>query len=302
MRLLQGGSVLSVQFGGSMVALVTPFRDGKVDEVGLGRLVDWHLAGRTDGIVPCGTTGETSTLSADERERVTAKVVARVKGRIPVLAGGPGNDTAASCDAARRAKVAGANGILAITPYYNKPSQEGHYRHLAAIAEVGLPVVAYNVPSRTGTDLLPETVERLHRDRVIVGIKEATGSMVRLLEIRERCGDDLILLSGDDFTVAPFVACGGHGVISVSANIVPQRMHDLVAAAREGRVAEATREQLHLQALHRALFVEPSPAPTKAALELMGLIAGDLRLPMTPPSPALVANLRQILAQLGAFA
>jgi 4-hydroxy-tetrahydrodipicolinate synthase len=273
-----------------------------VDEVGLGRLVDLHLAAHTDGIVPVGTTGEASTLSADERERVTAKVVERVKGRLPVLAGGPGNDTAASCDAARRAKAAGATGVLAVTPYYNRPSQEGHYRHLAAIAEVGLPVVAYNVPTRTGTDLLPETVERLHRDRIIVGIKEATGSMVRMLEIRERCGPDLILLSGDDFTVVPFLACGGHGVISVSANIVPQRMHDLVQAAREGRMADATREQLALQALHRALFAEPSPAPAKAALVLMGLIGPDLRLPMTPPSDELVASLRQILAHLGALA
>jgi 4-hydroxy-tetrahydrodipicolinate synthase len=284
-----------------MVALVTPFRDGKVDEAGLLRLIDLHLSSGTDGLVPVGTTGESPTLSADERTRVIELVVQRVKGRISVLAGGPGNDTAASCEAARRAKAAGAQGVLAITPYYNKPNQEGHYRHLAAIAEAGLPVVAYNVPSRTGTDLLPETVERLHRDRIIVGIKEATGSMVRLLEIRERCGDDLILLSGDDFTVAPFVACGGHGVISVSANIVPRRLHDLVQAAREGRLADANREQIQLAPLHRALFAEPSPIPAKAALALQGLINPDTRLPLTPLPAHLLPPLREILSKLGAL-
>jgi 4-hydroxy-tetrahydrodipicolinate synthase len=290
----------SLAFEGSMVALVTPFRDGKVDEAALARLVDLHLAAGTDGIVPCGTTGESPTLSPDERQRVTAAVVERVRGRIPVLAGGPGNNTAASCEAARRAKSAGADGVLAITPYYNKPNQEGHYRHLAAIAEVGLPVVAYNVPSRTGTDLLPETVERLHRDRIIVGVKEATGSMTRVLEIRERCGDDLILLSGDDFTVAPFLACGGVGVISVSANVVPKRMRALVQAACDGRVPDATREQILLAPLHRALFAEPNPIPVKAALVLQGLIGPELRLPLTPLSEDRLPELRRILTQLGA--
>jgi 4-hydroxy-tetrahydrodipicolinate synthase len=282
-----------------MVALVTPFRDGKVDEVGLGRLVDLHLSSHTDGLVPCGTTGEASTLSADERERVTAKVVERVKGRIPVLAGGPGNDTAASCEAARRAKAAGASGILAVTPYYNRPSQEGHYRHLAAIAEVGLPVVAYNVPTRTGTDLLPETVERLHRDRIIVGIKEATGSMVRLLEIRERCGDDLILLSGDDFTVAPFIACGGHGVISVISNIIPRAMKELVVAARKGDFAKALECQVKMAELNRMMFVETNPAPVKAAVALLGKAGPEIRLPLARVTEASLAKVREAMIKFG---
>ena len=290
---------MGVRFRGSWVALVTPFRGGKIDEPALRRLVDLQVAAETDGLVPCGTTGESVTLSVPERERVIAVVVEQSHGRVPVLAGGPGNDTAAAVEAASRAKAAGADGVLAVTPYYNKPLQEGHFRHLAAIAEAGLPVVAYNVPSRTSTDLHVETIKRLADQRLLAGVKEATGSMARLLEIRERCGDALDLLSGDDFTIAPFMACGGHGVISVSANVVPQRVRAVVHEALEGRLAASVAEQLRLGPLHRALFSESNPIPVKAALALLGRCGGELRLPLTPLAETLLPPLRAALLELG---
>ncbi len=289
---------MGVRFRGSWVALVTPFENGKVDENALRRLVDLHVSAKTDGLVPCGTTGESATLSAAERERVIAVVVDQSRGRLPVLAGGPGNDTAAAVEAARRAKAAGADGVLAVTPYYNKPTQEGHYRHLAAVADAGLPVVAYNVPSRTATDILPDTLRRLAEGRAIAGVKEATASMARLLEIRERCGDALDLLSGDDFTIAPFMACGGHGVISVSANVVPQRVCALVHDALEGRWGDAVAEQIRLAPLHRALFAESNPIPVKAAMTLLGRSGPEIRLPLTPLSENLVPALRKALLDL----
>ncbi len=290
---------MGVRFRGSWVALVTPFRDGKVDEPALRQLVDLQVAARTDGLVPCGTTGEAATLSPAERERVIAVVVEQAHGRLPILAGGTGNDTATSIEAARRAKALGADGVRAVTPYYSKPTQEGHYRHLAAIAEAGLPVVAYNVPSRTSTDLLPETLKRLADQRLIAGVKEATASMTRLLEIRERCGDALDLLSGDDFTIAPFLACGGHGVSSVSANVVPQRVRAIVHDALEGRLPTSVAEQIRLGPLHRALFSESNPIPVKAAMALLGRCGPELRLPLTPLSETLLPALRAALVGLG---
>ncbi len=229
---------------------------------------------------------------------MVALVVEQGRNRRPGLAGGPGNDTAAAVEAARGAKKAGASGVLVVTPYYNKPTQEGHYRHLAAVAEAGLPVVAYNVPSRTSTDLLPETVARLVREKVIAGLKEATGSMARLLEIRERSGDGLDLLSGDDFTITPFMACGGHGVISVSANVVPKRLRALVHAALEGRWPAALADQIALGPLHRALFIESNPIPVKAALALLGRCGPELRLPLTSLSESHLPALRKALVDL----
>ncbi len=273
-----------------------------MDEAALRALVDRQIAAGMDGLVPCGTTGESTTLSAAERERVVTVVAEQAAGRVPVLAGGPGNDTAAAVLAARRSRAAGADGVLAVTPYYNKPTQEGHYRHLSQIAEAGLPIVAYNVPSRTGTDLATETVCRLWEAGAIVGLKDATGSMARILEIRERCLENesgLDLLSGDDFTVAPFVASGGHGVISVSANAVPRRMRALVHDALAGRMAEAVAEQIRLAPLHRALFSEPNPIPIKAAMALLGRAGPELRLPLTPLSEQLLPALRAALVALG---
>ena len=289
---------MAVRFRGSFTALVTPFRGGQIDEAGLRRLVDHQLAGGTDGLVPCGTTGESPALSEEEQARVIALVAEQAKGRVPIIAGGPGNDTRRSVEAAKRAKAAGADAVLAVTPYYNKPTQEGLFRHFAAIAETGVPVVAYNVPSRTSVDLLPETAARLWRAGAIAGLKEATASMIRALDLVEATAGELPLLSGDDFTVAPFIACGGHGVISVSSNAVPKRMKALVSAALAGDVKTALAEQLRLLPLHRALFAETNPIPIKAALAELKICDAELRLPMTPLSEALLPKLRASLSEV----
>ena len=295
-------SRLATLFRGSFTALVTPFRGGRLDDVALRRLVDFQLAGGTDGLVPCGTTGEAPTLSSAEREEVISVVVdqvhARVGGKVPVIAGGPGNDTRSSLEIAKRAKSLGADALLAVTPYYNKPTQEGLYRHFSVLAEAGLPVIAYNVPSRTSVDLLPETVGRLHAAGAIAGLKEATGSMPRALELVELTRGELPLLSGDDFTVAPFLACGGHGVISVSSNVVPRAMKTLVEAGLAGNARDACREQQRLQALHRALFTETNPIPVKTALAELGLIGPEIRLPLIPLSERLLPQLRSALAEV----
>jgi len=289
---------MAARFQGSYTALITPFQAGKIDEAALRRLVDFQIDGGTDGLVPCGTTGEVPTLSEAERERVIGLVVEQAKGRIPVVAGGPGNDTRRSVEAARRARELGANAVLAVTPYYNKPTQEGLVRHFAAIAEAGLPVIAYNVPSRTSVDLLPETVGRLWREGAIVGLKEATASMIRALDVVEVTSGDFSLLSGDDLTVAPFMACGGQGVISVSSNAVPRRMKTLVAAALAGDFKTAREEQLRLLPLHRALFAETNPIPIKCALAHLKICGPDLRLPLVPMSEKLLPELRSALDRL----
>jgi 4-hydroxy-tetrahydrodipicolinate synthase len=248
--------------------------------------------------VPCGTTGESPTLGPAERDELISVVVDQVKGKIPVIAGGPGNDTRAAVEIAKRARSLGADAVLAVTPYYNKPTQEGLYRHYSAIAEAGLPVVAYNVPSRTSIDLLPETAARLHKAGAIAALKEASGSMPRALDLIEQTHGELTLLSGDDFTVAPFLACGGHGVISVSSNLVPRAMKALVTAGLAGNTAAARKEQLRLQPLHRALFAETNPIPVKAALVELGLAGPELRLPLTPLSERLWPQLRSALAEV----
>lgn len=285
-------------FHGSLTALVTPFKDGAVDEVALRRLIEFQIAGGTDGLVPCGTTGETPTLSLDERLKVIAVTVEQAKGRLPVIAGGAGNDTRGALEAGKHAQQAGADAVLVVTPYYNRPTQEGLYRHYAAVAEAGLPVVAYNVPSRTGVDLQPETVARLHHSGAIVALKDATGSMLRALDLIEQTGGELSLLSGDDPTVAPFLACGGHGVISVSANVVPRAMKALVKAGLAGEAETARQAQLRLHPLHRALALETNPIPVKAALAELRLCGPELRLPLLPLSDRFVAQLRAALTQV----
>lgn len=289
---------MAVCFRGSFTALVTPFRGGKLDEAALRKIVEAQVAGGTDGLVPCGTTGETPTLTLEERLRVIALTVEVAKGRLPVIAGGAGNDTRTAIEATKQAKELGADGVLAVTPYYNRPTQEGLFRHFEAIAQIGLPVVAYNVPARTGVDLLPETVGRLHRAGWIAAIKDATGSMARALDLVEITGGELGLLSGDDFTVAPFLACGGHGVISVSSNAVPQRMKALVQAGLSGDVVAARREQLRLLPFHRAISAETNPIPIKAAMAEIKLCEAELRLPLTPLSPHLLSPLRSALTQI----
>jgi 4-hydroxy-tetrahydrodipicolinate synthase len=271
-------------FQGSMVALVTPMAaDGRVDFAALDALLDWHVAEGTDGVVAVGTTGESATLEDDEHMEVVARCVQRLKGRIPVIAGTGSNSTAHAVLMSRRAQEAGADAVLVVAPYYNKPVQEGLYRHYRAIAEaVSLPVLLYNVPSRTITDILPATVERLAKLTNIVGIKEATGDMARAEDIRRRCGNAFLMISGDDATAREFILQGGLGVISVTANVAPRLMHEMCKAARAGDSKLAAEIDARLAPVHKVLFVETSPIPVKWALAEMGRIPPGIRLPLTP--------------------
>ena len=287
------------RFEGSMVAIVTPMKDGAVDLATYRELVRWHLAEGTDGIVPCGTTGEGATLTAAERAQLVRATVEEVRGKAAVIAGAGSNATAEAIEAVKLARECRADAALVVTPYYNKPTQEGLYRHFAAIAEAArFPVVAYNVPSRTAVDLSPETTARLHRAGAIVGLKDATASMDRQIQLLEQIGrDGFAYLSGDDSTVAPYLALGGHGVISVVANVVPRAVKELVAAARRGDVAGAVDRQVKLSGLIRAMFLESNPGPVKAALGLLGRSSPELRLPLAPVSEANLAKIREALAR-----
>lgn len=286
---------------GSMVAIVTPMKDGAVDHRSLRDLVEFQLAEGTDGIIPCGTTGEGATLTAQERYEVVKTVVEQVKGRAAVIAGAGSNATHEAIDGVKAAQALRADAALVVTPYYNKPTQEGLFRHYQAIWEATrFPVVAYNVPSRTAVDLLPETVARLARAGAIVGIKEATASMDRQVQLVELCGKDaLAYLSGDDFTVLPYIACGGHGVISVIANVAPRAMKELVVAARMGDLAGALQRQVAMAELNRMMFVETNPGPVKAAVALLGKASPELRLPLAPVSEANLAKLRAAMQRFG---
>ena len=286
---------------GSMIAIVTPMSGGAVDLRALRELVEWQIAEGTDGIVPCGTTGEGVTLTAQERADVIKATVEAARGRVPVIAGAGSNATHECIDSVKRAKELKADAALVVTPFYNKPTQEGLYRHYLAVWEATrFPVVAYNVPSRTGGDLLPETVARLAKAGAIVGIKEATASMERQLQLVEKVGKDAIAyLSGDDFTVVPYIACGGHGVVSVLANVAPRAMKELVAAALRGDHAKALDRQVACAALNRALFVESNPGPVKAAVALLGKCTPELRLPLAPISDASLATVREAMVRFG---
>ncbi len=290
-----------MRFQGSLVAIVTPMKDGAVDLRALRELVEWQLVEGTDGIVPCGTTGEGVTLTAQERADVVRTVVETVRGRAAVIAGAGSNATHECIDAVKRAKELKADAALVVTPYYNKPTQEGLYRHYMAIWEAArFPVIAYNVPSRTAGDILPETVARLAKAGAIVGIKEATANMDRQVQLVERLGKDaLSYLSGDDFTVLPYIACGGHGVISVVANVAPRAMKDLVAAAQRGDYARALDKQIALAELNRVMFVETNPGPVKAAVALLGRAGPELRLPLAPVSDANLAKVREAMVRFG---
>jgi len=288
-------------FEGSMTALATPFRDGKLDEDAYRKLIHYQLENGTDVLVPCGTTGEAATMSDAEQNRAVAIAVEEARGKASVVAGAGANGTAATIENMRRVRETGADGALVVTPYYNKPTQAGmveHYRQLAR-AHPGFPIVLYNVPSRTAVDLLPETVERLCELPEVVAIKEATASMIRTIDLLERCGDRLTLLSGDDFTVLPFIACGGKGVISVSSNVAPRLMADLVKAARANDLARARELQVRLNALHQALFLESNPIPVKWGLHKMGLFGPEIRAPLVPMTEAHAPRLESALRQLG---
>ena len=288
-------------FQGSMVALVTPMHeDGRVDDASLKALVDWHVEQGTDAIVAVGTTGESATLDEQEHCRVIRQVVEYAAGRLPVIAGTGANATAEAIQLTRCAEAAGADGCLLVTPYYNKPTQEGLYQHFKAVAEaVAIPQLLYNVPGRTACDMLPETVGRLAQIDNIVGIKEATGDLDRVPLLRELCGEAFALITGDDATSREFVLRGGVGTISVTANIAPAAMHDMIAAARAGEAERAAELDAPLAALHRDLFLESNPIPVKWALAEMGRIPRGIRLPLTWFAEAHQAQLRHSMQQAG---
>lgn len=288
-------------FKGSIVALITPFKDGEVDYSKLKELIEFHVISGTHGIVPCGTTGESATLSFDEHERIIAEVVRMVAGRIPVIAGAGSNNTMESLRLTKHAKKEGADGALIITPYYNKPTPEGLYRHYKLIAEeVDIPIVIYNVPSRTGISILPETVARLSELKNIVAIKEASGNLDQTTQILQLC--DITVLSGEDSLTLPIMAVGGSGVISVVANIVPEETSKLARYCLEGNFAEARKYHHKLFSLCKGMFIETNPIPVKTAMKLLGKLNGEMRLPLCPMTQEHEKQLITILTEYGLMA
>jgi 4-hydroxy-tetrahydrodipicolinate synthase len=288
-------------YSGSIVAVVTPMAEsGEIDYAAWDRLLDWHVEQGTDAVVVAGTTGESPTVTLDEATELVRRAAARLGGRVPVIAGSGTNSTATTIERTRRLAEAGADAVLVVTPYYNKPTQEGLYRHYLAVGEASaVPVILYNVPARTGVDLLPETVERLAAHPRIVALKEATGSLQRLAELQQRCGDDMEFLSGDDPIAAEAMLAGARGVISVTANVAPRAMHELTVAALAGDGARARELDGRLQVLHRAMFVESNPIPAKWAVQQLGLIPGGIRLPLTPLSASVQPAVRDAMRAAG---
>ena len=287
-------------FKGSIVAIVTPFKDGKFDEKAYSKLIEWHIAQGTRGIVPCGTTGEASTLDFEEHYRVIEVAVKTARKRIPIIAGTGANATDEAITLTRKAEELGADGALLVTPYYNKPTQEGLYRHYKAVSKaVNIPIVLYNVPGRTAVNLLPSTVARLMECKNIVAIKEATGDMKQVSEIIRLCGDRITVLSGDDFTVLPLLALGGKGVISVTANIAPKAMAALCNAWERGDIKKARKLHYQLEPLNAAMFIETNPIPVKTAAAMMGKIQEEFRLPLCEMSPANREKLKGVLKSAG---
>jgi 4-hydroxy-tetrahydrodipicolinate synthase len=284
-----------------MVALVTPMQeDGAIDEGSLQRLIDFHVENHSDALVVVGTTGESATLDEQEHCHLIRRAVEMAAGRIPIIAGTGANSTSEAIDLTRCALEAGADACLLVTPYYNKPTQEGLYRHHKLVAEtVPVPQILYNVPGRTGCDMLPATVQRLADIPNIIGIKEATGNMDRARDIMQRCGDRLDLYSGDDATAMELMLLGGKGNISVTANVAPAAMHDMCAAALAGDRETAQAINARLEILHRTLFVESNPIPVKWALHEMGMIPAGIRLPLTPLADEFHETVRQALRQAG---
>jgi 4-hydroxy-tetrahydrodipicolinate synthase len=288
-------------FHGSMVALVTPMlEDGSIDMDGLAKLVEFHVDNGTDAIVSVGTTGESATLDHGEHCEVIKRTVEMARGRVPIIAGTGANSTSEAIELTRCAMEMGADACLLVTPYYNKPTQDGLYEHFRTIAEaVPIPQILYNVPGRTSVDMLPETVERLSHISNIIGIKEATGDLDRARDILDRCGDRLELYSGDDATAMECILLGARGDISVTANVAPKAMHDMCAAALAGDRATAEALNKELDILHRKLFLESNPIPVKWALYEMGMIHEGIRLPLTPLSEKYRGELRDALKQAG---
>jgi 4-hydroxy-tetrahydrodipicolinate synthase len=287
-------------FKGSIVAIVTPFRNKKVDEKALGELIEWHISEGTDAIVPCGTTGESATLDYEEHYRVIEVTIKVVNKRVPVIAGTGANATDETVMITKKAKELGADGALLVAPYYNKPTQEGLYRHYKTVAEmVDIPIILYNVPGRTAVNMLPATVARLAEIKNIVGIKEATGDMRQASDIMRLCGDRMTVLSGDDFTTLTLLALGGKGTISVSANVSPRDVSEMIKAWEKGNINEARRLHYKLEPLNQAMFIETNPIPVKTALSMMGKIQEEFRLPLCQMSSENREKLRKVLVTYG---
>jgi 4-hydroxy-tetrahydrodipicolinate synthase len=287
-------------FSGAFTALVTPFRDGKIDEQALIRLVEFQLEKGINGLVPCGTTGESATLSHEEHNRVIDITIETAKGRVPVIAGTGSNSTAETLKLTKHAQEAGADAALLITPYYNKPTQNGLYEHYKKVAEeVDLPLVVYNVPSRTSLNMLPETVARLSEIKNIIGIKEATGNLKQVSDVIEYSREGFCVLSGDDFTTFPLLALGGHGVISVTSNIAPGDMSEMCSLFLSGKLEEAREMHYKLEKLNRVLFIETNPIPVKTALSIMGMVSEEFRLPLVKMAEDNRGKVKQAIGSYG---
>ncbi len=287
-------------FQGSIVAIVTPFKNDKLDEKALTDLIEWHIAEGTNAIVPCGTTGESATLVYEEHYRVIELTIQVVNGRVPVIAGTGANSTAETIMMTGKAKELGADGALLVTPYYNKPTQEGLYQHYKAIADaVDIPQVLYNVPGRTAVNMLPQTVARLAELKQVVAIKEATGNMAQVSEVINLCGDKITVLSGDDFTTFSLMLLGGKGTISVSANVAPGDLSAMCGALLAGNIDEARKLHYQLEPLNKGMFIETNPISVKTALSLMGKIEEEMRLPLCHMNADNKEKLRNVLKNYG---
>ena len=288
-------------FHGSLTALVTPMHaDGRIDEDALARLIDWQIAEGTQGLVPVGTTGESPTLSHEEHERVVELTIAKAKGRVPVIAGAGSNSTAEAISLTAHAQKAGADAVLVVTPYYNKPTQEGLYRHFKAIIEAtDIPVIIYNIPGRSVVDMSVETMARLAQEKNIIGVKDATANLTRPLHTTRACGAAFKQLSGEDHTALSFLAAGGHGCISVTANIAPRLCAEMHAAWAKGEIAHAMEIQQRLVPLHDAMFVETNPGPVKYAASLLGFGTATSRLPVAPVSAITAEKVRAAMREVG---
>ncbi|MBP0578613.1 4-hydroxy-tetrahydrodipicolinate synthase [Labrys sp. LIt4] len=288
------------KFRGSLTALVTPFRDGAIDEKGFRDLIDWQIAEGTSGLVPVGTTGESPTLSHAEHHRAVEICISQANGRVPVIAGAGSNNTVEAIDLARHAEKAGADAVLVVTPYYNKPTQEGLYQHFKAVNDaIGIPIFIYNIPPRSVVDMSVETMKRLYELKNIVGVKDATGNLARVSQQRQQLGPDFIQLSGEDMTALAFNAAGGQGCISVVSNIAPRLCADLQEATLRGDYASALEIQDRLIPLHGATFLEPGLAGAKCGLAMLGRLKEEVRLPLVPVTDAARAQIRHAMVHAG---
>ncbi|MDZ5448025.1 4-hydroxy-tetrahydrodipicolinate synthase [Labrys sp. ZIDIC5] len=288
------------KFRGSLTALVTPFRDGAIDEKGFRDLIDWQIAEGTSGLVPVGTTGESPTLSHAEHHRAVEICISQANGRVPVIAGAGSNNTVEAIDLARHAEKAGADAVLVVTPYYNKPTQEGLYQHFKAVNDaIGIPIFIYNIPPRSVVDMSVETMKRLYELKNIIGVKDATGNLARVSQQRQQLGPDFIQLSGEDMTALAFNAAGGQGCISVVSNIAPRLCADLQEATLRGDYASALEIQDRLIPLHGATFLEPGLAGAKCGLAMLGRLKEEVRLPLLPVTDGARTQIRQAMVHAG---